>query len=113
MPDEIETITVDEATADYYIASAAAWGTSPEWRTLAPAAGCTVTTTAHNDLVRELAPTVSTDRALAIMTRDVRASFIELTDPPMRRTPPRPRTWPRAKWFALSRRRRKSPPIGW
>lgn len=24
MPDEIETITVDEATADYYIASAAA-----------------------------------------------------------------------------------------
>ena len=39
--------------------------------------------------------------------------FIELTDPPLRRTPPRPRTWPRGKWFALSRRRRKSPPIGW
>ncbi len=38
---------------------------------------------------------------------------IELTDPPLRRTPPRPRTWPRGKWFALSRRRRKSPPIVW
>lgn len=47
------------------------------------------------------------------MTRDVRAGFIELTDPPLRRTPPRPRTWPRGKWFALSRRRRKSPPIVW
>ena len=34
-------------------------------------------------------------------------------DPPARCTPPRPRTWPRGKWFALSRRRRKSPPIGW
>ena len=44
---------------------------------------------------------------------DRRADFIELTDTPMRRTPPRPRTWPRGKWFALSRRRRKSPPIVW
>lgn len=42
-----------------------------------------------------------------------RYGFRELIDPPMRRTPPRPRTWPRGKWFALSRRRRKSPPIVW
>lgn len=44
---------------------------------------------------------------------DRRYGFRELTDPPARRTPPRPRTWPRGKWFALSRRARKSPPIGW
>lgn len=105
MPDESETTTVDDATVDYF--------TSPEWRALAPAAGRTVTTTTADDLVRELVPTVSTDRAIAIMVRASRLDFIELTDPPLRRTPPRPRTWPRGKWFALSRRHRKSPPIVW
>lgn len=81
MANEIETTTVDDATADYFIASAATWGTSPEWQSL--------------------------------MVRASRLDFIELSDPPLRRTPPRPRTWPRGKWFALSRRRRKSPPIVW
>jgi len=113
MPDEIETVTVDEATADYYIASAATWAASPEWRAVATAFGRIVTTTTANDLVRDLVTDVPADRALAIMTRTRRLGFIELTDPPARRTPPRPRTWPRGKWFALSRRRRKSPPIGW
>ena len=55
-------------------------------------------------------PRIPADRVYVV---SLSHGFRELTDPPLRRTPPRPRTWPRGKWFALSRRRRKSPPIGW
>ena len=118
MPDEIETVTVDEATTDYYIASVAVvpapdpdsytagwrepWPAADKWHLLAAPSDDTFTTSL--DEITRGGPAFTIDR---------RAGVIELTDPPLRRTPPRPRTWPRGKWFALSRRRRKSPPIVW
>ncbi len=78
------------------------WPASDRWHILAQATGRTVTTSL--DEITRGGPAFIIDR---------RAGFIELTDPPLRRTPSRPRTWPRGKWFALSRRARKSPPIVW
>ena len=78
------------------------WPAADKWHRLATAADDTFTTSL--DEITRGGPAFIIDR---------RAGFIELTDPPLRRTPPRPRAWPRGKWFALSRRRRKSPPIVW
>lgn len=78
------------------------WPAADGWHRLATADADTFTTSL--DEITRGGPAFVIDR---------RAGFIELTDPPLRRTPPRPRTWPRAKWFAMSRRRRKSPPIVW